>query len=339
MVAAAACKPPYGVYTPLVTFFQEDESIDFPAIESHIKRMAEAGVAGLVLQGSNGEAPHLDHEERQEVISKARSTLDALGYPQVKLIVGCGGPSVRETVKYMAEAKAAGADYGLVLPPAYWAPAMTPMVVENFFSAVRRNLISLSLSSWQTLTLNSCKKVAEMSELPFLIYNFPTVTSGIDISSDSIVRLGKNHPGKIVGCKLTCGNLGKLQRVWSSLSEDSFAAFAGKSDFMLPGLVAGSNGVIAALANVAPRTHVYLLNLWKEGKLKEARELQSKLSNADGALQKVGVTGVKAVVSHFFGYGTGKGRRPLGTMSMKTLNEDILGPIAEVIELEKVETV
>ncbi|KAL1599457.1 hypothetical protein SLS60_007260 [Paraconiothyrium brasiliense] len=306
-------KPPYGVYTPLVTFFHEDESIDFAAVESHVRRMAKAGVAGLVLQGSNGEAPHLDHEERQEMITRTRLTLDSLGYEQIKLIVGCGAPSVRETLRYVAEAKAAGADFALVLPPAYWAPAMTAAVVESFFSAV-----------------------AEASELPFLIYNFPTVASGIDISSDAIVRLGKEHPGTIVGCKLTCGNLGKLQRIWSSLPEDSFAAFAGKSDFMLPGLVGGSNGVIAALANVVPKVHVQLLNLWSEGKLEEGRKLQTKLSNADGALQKVGVAGVKAVVSYFFGYGSGKARRPLGTTSVQTLSEEILGPIAEVVELGKV---
>ncbi|KAF7541877.1 hypothetical protein G7054_g265 [Neopestalotiopsis clavispora] len=294
MASNIAAKPPYGVYTPLVTFFDEDESIDFSAMESHLRRMAEAGVAGLVLQGSDGEAPHLDHEERQAVIEK--------------------GPLDPGRQWVHSEAKAAGADFAPVLPPAYWAPAMTPAVVENFFSAV-----------------------AEVSELPFLIYNFPTVTSGIDISSDSIVRLGRKHPGKVVGCKLTCGNLGKLQRVWTNLPEDSFAAFAGKSDFMLPGLVAGSNGVIAALANIAPKTHVKLLDLWRDGKLQEAQKLQSVLSDADVALQKVGVAGVKAIVSHFFGYGTGKGRRPLGTANVGSLSEEIMKPIETVVEMEKLQ--
>ena len=53
-------------------------------------------------------------------------------------------------------------------------------------------------------------QVAEDSELPILIYNFPGVTSGIDTSSDSVIKLAKQHPGKIVGVKLTCGNVGKL---------------------------------------------------------------------------------------------------------------------------------
>ncbi|KAG6353368.1 hypothetical protein INS49_007448 [Diaporthe citri] len=301
---ASATKPPFGVCTPLVTFFNDDESIDIQSTKTHIQRMAEGGVTGLVLQGSNGEAPHVTHDERRVIVQTARPHLDQLGPPQVKLIVGCGAPSVRETLSYIAEAKEAGANFSLVLPPAYWVAAMTPPVVEGFFSAI-------------------------------LIYNFRGVTSGIDISSDSVIRLAKKHPGKIVGVKLTCGNVGKLQRVASALPRDVFSPFAGKSDFFLPALVAGSKGVIAELANVAPKTHVPLLQLYQDGDLKAAIELQSKLSHADWALSKVGVAGVKAVVSHFFSYGSGRGRRPLGLTTVSALPDDILGPTKKVIDLER----
>lgn len=133
---AAVTKPPFGVYTPLVTFFNEDESIDFESTKAHIKRMVEGGVTGLVLQGSNSEAPHLAHDERKTIIRTARATVEKLGFPQTKLIVGSGAPSVRETLAYIAEAKEAGADFSLVLPPSYWFAAMTPTVIEGFFSAV-----------------------------------------------------------------------------------------------------------------------------------------------------------------------------------------------------------
>lgn len=136
--------PSYGVYTPLVTFFNEDESIDFESTKAHIERMARGGVVGLVLQGSNGEARHLTHDERQAIVREMRSHLDTLGYAQVKLIVGCGAPSVRETLQYISEAKTSGADFALALPPAYWSAAMTPAVIENFFSAVSGFLPSLT---------------------------------------------------------------------------------------------------------------------------------------------------------------------------------------------------
>ena len=177
-------------------------------------------------------------------------------------------------------------------------------------------------------------QVADNSVLPILIYNFPGVTSGIDISSDSVIRLAKKHPGKIVGVKLTCGNVGKLQRIGSALPVNTFSAFGGKSDFFLPALVAGSNGVIAALANVVPKTHVRLLQLYQDGDLKAAIELQSKLSHADWALSKVGVAGVKAIVSHFFSYGSGRGRKPLGLATVSALADDVVTPIKEVIVLE-----
>jgi 4-hydroxy-2-oxoglutarate aldolase len=129
-------KPAYGVYTPLVTFFNEDESIDFDSLKAHVRRMAEAGVVGLVLQGSNGEAPHLDHHERRLIVRTTREYLNELQFPKVELIVGCSAASVRETLSYVTEAKESGADYALVLPPSYWSAAMTPGIIEGFFSAV-----------------------------------------------------------------------------------------------------------------------------------------------------------------------------------------------------------
>ena len=128
--------PPFGVYTPLVTYFLQDESLDLATTSSHALRMAESGVAGLVLQGSNGEAPHLMHDERQILISHIRRTLNEAGYSHLVLIAGCGAASVRESLVYIAEAKESGANFALLLPPSYWTAAMSPVVVETFFSDV-----------------------------------------------------------------------------------------------------------------------------------------------------------------------------------------------------------
>jgi 2-keto-3-deoxy-L-rhamnonate aldolase len=76
----APIKPNFGVYTPLVTFFDEAEGIDLKSTLAHAKRMAEGGVAGPVLQGSNGEAPHLDHGERKILVRAVRDHLNQLGY-------------------------------------------------------------------------------------------------------------------------------------------------------------------------------------------------------------------------------------------------------------------
>lgn len=137
-----------------------------------------------------------------------------------------------------------------------------------------------------------------------------------------------------MGVKLTCGNLGKLHRISSSLPRDKFTPFGGKSDFFLPALIAGSNGVIAALANVAPKLHKELLRLYEASDMKAAIALQNKLSHADWALSKKGVAGVKAVVSHFYGYGSGQCRKPIGHASLSTFSSDDLALIEEIISLE-----
>lgn len=176
--------------------------------------------------------------------------------------------------------------------------------------------------------------VATASPIPILLYNFPAVTSGIDLDSDLIADLAASNP-KVVGCKLTCGNLGKLHRVaHDERIPQPFAAFAGKSDFFLHGLVAGSNGVIAAAANFTPKVHVKLLELYDTGKLKEATELQTKLSRADWVLVQLGVAGLKAALDRYFGYGGGRSRRPLGLVASAKFEGEKDAVLKDLVDLE-----
>lgn len=180
VMSQQALPPPRGIYTPLVTFFRPDSSLDLDAIRSHALRIAQGGVAGLVLQGSNGEAVHLDNKEREAIIRTVREHLDDNQYKSLPLIIGCGLPSARATIKLTHEAKAAGGDFALVLPPSYWPGAMSKPVLVKFF-----------------------EEVADQSPLPVLIYNFPLVANGINIDSDTMILLSQHN--NIVGCKLTCG--------------------------------------------------------------------------------------------------------------------------------------
>lgn len=123
-----------------MTYFHDDESLDLEVTQKHALRMPEGGVVGLVLQGSNGEAPHLLHGERKALIQNLRQFLDQNNFPRLKLIVGCGAPSVRESLLHIAEAKESGADFALILPPSYWTVAMTMPVVEQSFSDVSHDL-------------------------------------------------------------------------------------------------------------------------------------------------------------------------------------------------------
>ncbi|KAG9315064.1 hypothetical protein JVU11DRAFT_4176 [Chiua virens] len=302
--------PPTGIYVPAVLFFNENEEFDIPAIKAHVLRLAKGGVTGIVVQGSNGEAQHLSHEERKQAIAITRQTLNENHFQNVIIIAGCGAPSARESKKLCADAKEAGAGYVLVLTPSIWPPQMTRDAILAFH-----------------------RDVATHSSLPYLIYNFPTVTAGLDLDSDMIIELS-THPN-IVGTKLSCGNIGKLHRITSAKPSSQFATLAGVSEILLQGLLSGSAGAIAALPNIVPKLHTKLYLLYLQGNLKEAMELQALLGQGDYATKKVGGIGaIKALVTKHWGYGGSTVRSPLQAATAQQLSGLHLDKLEQLIAME-----
>ncbi|KAE8441841.1 hypothetical protein EG329_004242 [Mollisiaceae sp. DMI_Dod_QoI] len=286
-----------GIYVPTPCFFDPvTEDLDTATIATHAVRLAQAGVTGLATQGSNGEAVHLTHSERQTVTSTTRSALNSAGFSHIPIIVGCGSQSVRETVQYCREAYAVGGDYALVLPPAYYAGLFAPASasVIEFFHAV-----------------------ADQSPIPILIYNYPGAVSGMDLSSDVIIQLSA-HPN-IVGVKLTCGNTGKLNRIvaatksakpQSSSTAPHFLVLGGSADFTMQSLIGGGHGILAGLANLSPKACVEIMRLYHEGSFAEAQQMQEIVARGDWTAIQGGIVSTKSGMQSWLGYG-GYGRSPL----------------------------
>ncbi|KAL8708774.1 MAG: hypothetical protein Q9220_006416 [cf. Caloplaca sp. 1 TL-2023] len=305
-----------GVYVPTVTFFHADsEDLDLDTISQHAVRLARAGVAGLTTQGSNGEAVHLTHLERKLVTKTTRTALDNAGFQALPIIVGCGSQSTRETIELCREAMTSGGDHALVLPPSYYKAMYRPESLVEFF-----------------------EEVADASPIPILIYNYPGAVAGIDMDSDVITKLAK-HPN-IVGCKLTCGNTGKLGRIASSVDAvtpfaegSGFMCMGGSADFTLQALVVGGSGIICGLGNVAPKACVKVINLYKAGKLEEARKLQAVVARGDWAAISGGIVGTKSALQSFYHYG-GFARKPLPRPT-KQETVKYASDFKELVELEK----
>lgn len=272
-----------GVYVPTVAFFDSNEEVDTTTVSKHAIFLAKAGVAGIVVQGSNGEAVHLDRAERQLIAKTTREALDSAGFQNLPVIVGVGAQSTRETIIFSKDAAEVGADYVIALPPSYYKGQDTSDSRIKYF-----------------------QDVADASPIPVLIYNFPGAANGVDLNSDEIITLSQ-HPN-IIGTKLTCANTGKLARVASSV-KSGFFTFGGSCDFTLQTLIAGGQGVIAGTANVIPRSCVEVYKLYTEGKVAEAQKLQAIVARADWIAIQGGFPVVKAALQGFFGYG-GVPRRP-----------------------------
>lgn len=159
------------------------------------------------------------------------------------------------------------------------------------------------------------------------------MTPGIDLDSDLITDIARAS-SNIVGVKLSCGDVGKVQRLSSTFDASKFAVFGGRADFLLPGLFAGSRGAIAVLANVAPKTHLEVIRLYNSNEIKKAQEIQAKLAYADWTLKTLGISGTKVAIQKYFGYGSPRTRTPFVTVNESVLTTDALGKLQAVIDLE-----
>merc|ERR1711939_172328 len=305
--------PPPGIYTPAVTFFDPATDTLLATQQSqYYSYLASTGLTGLVILGTNAETFLLTREERATLLKLARQSVPA-DYP---IIAGVGGHSTAQVLEYIADAAAAGANYVLVLPAAYFGKQTTPSVVHNFYTAV-----------------------AKASPLPILIYNFPAVCNGLDLDSDVIAQLAQENPN-IVGVKLTCGSVGKITRLAATFQPERFAVFGGQSDFLVGGLAAGSAGCIAAFGNIFPKTVVKVFDLYKMGKHDQALALQRMSAHAENPT-KAGIATTKYAVSQYSARAAGipgdleamlRPRRPYeepGEAVKKKIRE-VMTPVAEI---------
>jgi L-threo-3-deoxy-hexylosonate aldolase len=312
---------PTGIWAPTQVFFHPPplQDLDLPTTAAHAVRLARAGIAGIVTNGSNGEAVHLSRAERAAVTRATRTVLDAAGFAHVPVMAGASAQSVRETVELIQDARDAGAEAVLVLCASFYAHRGgvrdAAGEVEGFFEGVARGAV-----------------------LPVVVYNYPGAVGGLDLDSEALVRLaslGEVGRGRIVGTKFTCGNVGKLARVTGRVGgvRGEYRCFSGVADAITPALAVGGHGGIVGAANVFPRACVNVYRLFVEGKWEEARAAQQQLALADWVLTKRAIPGFKSILQKYHGYG-GLPRLPVLPLSGEQ-EETLFAEIEEMMRLEE----
>src|SRR5437764_4431124 len=142
----------------------------------------------------------------------------------------------------------------------------------------------------------------------------PANTAGIDLDAATICALAGHS--NIIGVKDSAGNMAKLAQIVAATSgtgerKKDFSVFAGSAGYLLPALVVGAVGAVAALANIFPREVCRVQELFKTGQLEEARILQAQLAPANTAVTTTyNVAGSQAALELTAGYG-GLPRSPL----------------------------
>ncbi|MFC2170752.1 4-hydroxy-tetrahydrodipicolinate synthase [Calditrichota bacterium] len=241
-----------GVFTALVTPFNEDGSLDENGLKELIGRQLDAGIHGLVPCGTTGETPALTEEEWEAVIditvneAKGRTTI----------IAGTGTNNTAISIRKTKRAQELGADGALVITPYYNKP--TPDGIFAHFKAVTE----------------------AVPEMPVMVYNVPGRT-GLNLSPATLKRL-LELPG-IAAVKEASGN---LAQVWEMvhLIKDRAVLFSGEDGLNLPVWDLGGRGAVSVLSNVVPELVAKEWQAKEAGNNEEAYALHKKLAPLASAL-------------------------------------------------------
>jgi 4-hydroxy-2-oxoglutarate aldolase len=278
-----------GIYTPIVTPFRSDDSLDEAGLVSNVKRWMATSLTGLVVLGSNGEAAQLDDAEADRVVDLVREHV-----PRDRpLIAGTGRESTRATIAATRRAAAAGVDAALVRTPSFFKSQMTTDVFVRHYS-----------------------EVADSSPVPVLLYNVSMFT-GVNLQPDAVERLAM-HPN-IVGMKESGSDIAQIAE-FVSRTPDDFTVLAGSATTFVHALCAGCDGAILALAALVPDACLEMLTLVHERRLDEATTLQQRLLPlAKSVGGTYGVPGLKAAL-HLVGFIGGPPRPPLRPAAPSTID-------------------
>ncbi len=235
-------EPIAGVYTALITPFQEDSSLDTDSLRSLVDMQIENKVSGLVPVGTTGESPTLSPPEHIETI---RVVIDqAKG--RVPVIAGTGSNNTDEAIELSLEAKRLGAAATLQVCPYYNKPSQEGLY-QHFLA------------------------IAEKTELPLIVYNIPGRT-GKNIELETLQRL-LEHP-LIVGVKEASGTIVPAVDLLQYRQEQSkrFSILSGDDALVLGMMVHGAEGVISVASNVIPRRMVGLVKSASTQNFADARK-------------------------------------------------------------------
>lgn len=276
-----------GVITATVTPFR-DGRVDLPAFCACLERQAKAGVGGIVVCGTTGEASTLTGEERDTLIKEAALLL----HGKLPLIIGCGTNDTRTTVRNAERAAESGADYLLVVTP-YYNKGTESGIVSHFLA------------------------VADASPIPIILYNIPGRT-GVDLSIAQYEKLAV-HP-RIIGVKEAKGDIGRIGDL-IALFGDKWHIYTGNDTEFLPTLALGGDGVISVLSNLYPADAVAAYRLFESGKPQEAAAIMRRYQKLSRLLfREVNPAPVKEAMAQM-GLCSAETRLPLSRVSTALAGE------------------
>ncbi|MDC1464475.1 4-hydroxy-tetrahydrodipicolinate synthase [Polaribacter sp.] len=279
-----------GTGVALITPFKEDLSVDFEALVQLVNFNIDNGINYLVINGTTAESATISKEEKLRIIALIIKT----NAGRVPLVLGIGGNNTLEVKKEIQATDLSNIDGILSVAPYYSKPTQ-----EGFYQHF--------------------KALAEVSDVPIILYNVPGRTAK-NMSTGTTIRLANDFEN-IVGIKEAGNNMQQYLELLKNKPKD-FLVISGDDDLALGITLAGGAGVISVIGQAYPKEFSTLINCGLEGKNKEGYAIHFKMMDIiDAIFEENNPAGIKTVLQEL-GFGSNQVRLPLVKAS-KELHQKI----------------
>ncbi len=226
-----------GVFPALTTKFTTDDQLDLPLFEHNLNEQVAAGVNGIIIGGSLGEASVLTMDEKETLIKFAVSKLAG----KIPVVLNIAEGATKDALALAANAKSWGATGLMLLPP-------------------------MRYKSDHRETVTYFKTIAASTDLPIMIYNNP-VDYKIDVTIEMFEELAEC--ANIQAIKESTRDTTNVTRLINRFG-DRFKILCGVDTLAMEELVLGADGWVAGLVCAFPRETVAIYRLVKAGHIAEA---------------------------------------------------------------------
>ena len=229
-----------GVMPAVTTKFTKNDELDFKMFNKNIIAQIDAGVSGIVLGGTLGEASTLTSKEKSALI---KNTV-LISENKIPVLMNIAEQSTSEAIKSAKNAEKDGAAGLMILPP-----------------------MRYNASSEETITY--FKSIAQSTSLPIMIYNNP-VDYKIEVTLEMFDQL--LHCENIQAVKESTRDISNVTRIINYFG-DRLKIMTGVDTLALESLLMGAHGWIAGLVDAFPKETVAIYKLQKAGRIADALEI------------------------------------------------------------------
>ncbi len=282
-----------GVWTAITTPFDDKLEIDFTCFDLLLSKQKDAGVSGVVVCGTTGEAPTLTTDEKLALIAAARKQLPS----EIRVMAGTGGNNTSESISLSIKAVEAGADSLLIVTPPYNKPSTNGLMLHY-------------------------ESIAKSVDVPLCLYHVPGRTAH-RLTEDQIAKICEIE--KVECVKEASGDIAFFSRAYQ---KTNVSFLSGDDPTYLASLAVGGCGAISVLSNIFPKELVALTKAYRE----KDTDLALKLHNillpvTDSLFCEVNPCPAKAAIE-IMGWAKNTVRAPLAPVTRESY-EHIKNSIAD----------